>query len=68
MNGGSTERYTVVELRARTAQGGSHTDVARIMAMSDEDAERAIAGDPDWEGIPEGWYERAEAVAPKPSR
>lgn len=60
------KRYTVDELRELTRRGESHTDTARIKAMSDRDVEQAIAHDPDWEDFPDNWYEQAEAVMPKP--
>lgn len=66
MNGDSIKRYTADELRELADRGEDHTDIARVRAMSDEDVERAVASDPDWEGVPDDWYERAEAVMPRP--
>ncbi len=66
MSGESTRRYTSSELRELAQHGGSRTDLARVEAMSDQDVERAVAGDPDWDGVPDNWHERAEAVMPRP--
>lgn len=60
------KRYTASELRELTQRGESRTDIARIKAMSDQDVERAIVNDPDWEDFPDNWYEQAEAVMPRP--
>ncbi len=60
------KRYTTSELRELARRGESRTDTARIEAMSDQDVERAVAGDPDWESIPDDWHKRAEAVMPRP--
>lgn len=59
-------RYTADELRKMIQRGESRTDWARIDAMTEAELEQAIASDPDWAGIPENWYEQAEAVMPKP--
>ena len=66
MNGGTIRRYTADELRRMAERGESRTDIARLQAMSDQEVERAIANDPDWEGVPDDWSERAEAVMPRP--
>ena len=66
MSGEATKRYTVEELRELARRGESRTDLARLEAMSDEDVERAVTDDPDWDGVPDDWHERAEAVMPKP--
>lgn len=66
MNGENIKRYTADELRELAGRGEDRTDIARIKAMSDEDVEQAVAGDPDWENVPDDWYERAEAVMPRP--
>lgn len=66
MNESSIKRYTTDELRKRTRSGESRTDTVRCDALSDNELEQAIASDPDWAGIPDNWYERAEAVMPRP--
>jgi len=66
MNENNIKRFTTDELRKLTERGESRTDIARVEAMSDEDVERAIASDSDWEGVPDDWHERAEAVMPRP--
>ncbi|MCO6417656.1 BrnA antitoxin family protein [Siccirubricoccus sp. KC 17139] len=66
MKENATRRYSADELRARAARGESRTDAARIEAMSEAELERSIAADPDWQGVPEDWYLKAEAVMPRP--
>lgn len=66
MNKNSIKRFTIDELRKLAEHGESRTDTARVQAMSDEDVERAVASDPDWDGIPDDWHKQAEAVMPRP--
>lgn len=66
MNGDNIKRYTTDELRKLAERGESRTETARVEAMSDKDVERAIVGDPDWEGVPDDWHEQAEAIIPRP--
>ena len=66
MSEDSIKRYTASELCERIQRGESLTDGARIKAMSDQDVERAIIGDPDWKDFPDNWHEQAEAIMPKP--
>lgn len=66
MNGDSIKRYTTGELQKLAERGESRTDVARVEAMSDDDVERVIASDPEWEGVSDNWHEQAEAVMPRP--
>ena len=66
MNESSIKRYTADELRKRTRSGESRTDTGRCEALSEDELERAIASDADWEGIPDNWYENAKAVMPRP--
>jgi len=61
----SIKHYTVDEMRELIKRGESRTDIARIEAMSDQDVEHAIANDPDWEGVPDDWHKRVEAISPK---
>lgn len=51
---------------ARTLKrGASESDLARVDAMSEQELERAIAGDPDWANVPADWYKGAELVMPR---
>jgi uncharacterized protein (DUF4415 family) len=58
--------YSAEDLRKMVAEGEDQTDFALIDAMSEADVERAIADDPDWQGVPRDWYRGAEAVMPRP--
>ncbi len=64
-NEGTIKRYSADELRAAAARGESRTDVARVKDMSDQDVERAIAGDADWQDVARDWFKRAEVVMPR---
>lgn len=44
------------------------TDWARLEAMDEETLERAIAADPDWQGVPMDWVDRAEFALPEPKK
>lgn len=66
MNKDSIKHFTTDELRKLATNSENRTDTARVEAMSDEDVERAVASDPDWDGIPGDWHEQAEAVVPRP--
>jgi uncharacterized protein (DUF4415 family) len=57
--------YSADELRAMVERGEDRTDFARIDAMTAADLEKAIADDPDWQGVPRDWYRGAEAVMPR---
>ena len=37
-----------------------------ILATPDGAGGLAVAGDPEWDGVPDDWHARAEAVMPKP--
>jgi uncharacterized protein (DUF4415 family) len=50
--------YTIEELRKLSSQ----TDWARINAMTDEEIERSGADDPDWEGLLDIDWSKAEWV------
>ncbi|MCL6707077.1 BrnA antitoxin family protein [Pseudomonas sp. R2.Fl] len=58
-------RITLDELRAKRARGEkSLTDWARVDAMTDEDIERAMRDDPDWEGLMDIDWSKAKWVDP----
>ena len=59
-----TSRYTADERPAMIARGEDRTDTARVLAMTEEELEAAIASDPDWKNIPEDWYRDAIPVHP----
>jgi uncharacterized protein (DUF4415 family) len=65
---GGIESYTAEELAGLRARGGDRTDVARLEAMTDEDVQRDLASDPDWEDVPHNWHEHArlETGIPRP--
>lgn len=52
-------RYTTEELKRKAARGESRTDVARIEAMSDKEAERNAAADMAAEGVAADWHKDA---------
>lgn len=60
------KRYTADDLRAMKARGEDRSNYARLDAMPEEELEKSIADDPDWQGIPRDWYKSAEAVNPHP--
>jgi hypothetical protein len=39
--------------------GGDETDWARVLAMTEDELEAAIATDPDWAALPRDWYKDA---------
>ena len=61
-------RFSETELEERRARGESRTDLGRVQAKTAEELERDIARDPDFSGVPEDWYKRAEAVMPTPKK
>jgi uncharacterized protein (DUF4415 family) len=63
-NDDTTKTFSAADLKARRARGESRTDLARVQAKSAEELERDIASDPDFNDLPESWYETAEAVVP----
>jgi uncharacterized protein (DUF4415 family) len=66
--GKGIRRFSETELEERRARGESRTDLARVRAKTAEELERDIARDPDFSGVPEDWYKRAEAVMPTPKK
>jgi uncharacterized protein (DUF4415 family) len=63
-NESGIRRFSATELRERRLQGASQTDLARLRAITDDDVERSVAADPDWQGVSEDWFRDAEAVIP----
>lgn len=61
-------RYTIEEIRAMRARGESRTDMARVLAKTEQDLARDTASDPAWDGIPEDWYLNAVPVYPEPKK
>ena len=62
-------RFSETDLEERRTRGESRTDLARVRAKTAEELERDnIASDPDFNGVPEDWYKRAEAVMPTPKK
>jgi uncharacterized protein (DUF4415 family) len=61
-------RFSEADLVERRARGESRTDLARVRAKTAQELERDIASDPDFSGVPEDWYKRAEAVMPAPKK
>lgn len=57
-------RFSSTELEERRARGESRTDLDRVRAKTEEQLERDIASDPDFNDMPEDWYKSAEAVMP----
>ena len=47
-------------------RGEDRTDFARLDTLTDASLERAIADDPDWQGVPRDWHRGAEAAMPRP--
>lgn len=66
-NDSDIRRYSTTELAARRARGESQTDMARVRAMTDDEVERAIAGDPD-EPADDSWLEHAVLVTQLPKK
>lgn len=59
-------RYTLAEIREKRASGElkSQTDWARVDAKTDEEIERDIASDPDWQHDLDPDWENAVLVVP----
>jgi uncharacterized protein (DUF4415 family) len=57
-------RYTIEEIEAMIARGESQTDWARVDAMTDEDIERAMRDDPDWQDFMDIDWSKAKMVIP----
>ena len=59
-------RVTLDEILARRARGEkSKTDWARVDAMTDEDIERAMRDDPDWQDFIDIDWSKAVMVIPQ---
>lgn len=59
-------RVTLDEILARRARGEkSKTDWARVDALTDEDIERAMRDDPDWQDLMDIDWSKAEIVIPQ---
>ena len=63
-NEADIRRYSIDEIRAMRARGEDRTDMARVLAKTEEDLARDTASDPAWDGIPEDWYLNAVPVYP----
>jgi len=50
------------------ARGEDRTDMARVLAKTEEELEQDIASDPDWADMPADWPEKATAVMPVPKQ
>lgn len=57
-------RYTIKEIEEMIARGEDQTDWARIDAMTDEDIERAMRDDPDWQDFMDIDWSKAVMVIP----
>lgn len=57
-------RYTIKEIEEMIARGESQTDWARVDAMTDEDIERAMRDDPDWQDFMDIDWSKAKMVIP----
>ncbi|MBX9467979.1 MAG: BrnA antitoxin family protein [Rhizobium sp.] len=57
-------RYTIEEIEAMIARGEDKTDWARVDAMTDEDIERAMRDDPDWQDFMDIDWSKAKMVIP----
>ncbi len=57
-------RTTLAEVLERRARGESQTDWARVDAMTNEDIERAMRGDPDWKDFLDIDWSKAVMVIP----
>ena len=59
-------RVTLDEILARRERGEkSKTDWARVDALTDEDIERAMRDDPDWQDLMDIDWSKAEIVLPQ---
>lgn len=60
----NTVSYTIEEIEAMIARGEGKTDWARVDAMTDEDIERAMRDDPDWQDFMDIDWSKAKMVIP----
>ncbi|UJW74236.1 BrnA antitoxin family protein [Rhizobium sp. SL42] len=58
-------RYTLKEIREMKASGEDKTDWARVNALTDEDIERAMRDDPDWQEFMDIDWSKAVMVIPQ---
>lgn len=58
-------RYTLKEIREMKARGEDKTDWARVNALTDEDIERAMRDDPDWQDFIDIDWSKAVMVIPQ---
>lgn len=58
-------RYTAEEIEEMVARGQSKTDWARLDALTDEDIERAMRDDPDWQDFMDIDWSKAVLVIPQ---
>lgn len=58
-------RYTAEEIREMVARGEDRTDWARVDALTDEDIERAMRDDPDWQDFMDIDWSKAVLVIPQ---
>ena len=61
-------RCTASQLEEMRARGESRTDIARVLAKTEEELEQDIASNPDWANMPADWPERATAIMPGPKQ
>jgi uncharacterized protein (DUF4415 family) len=64
MNKEDIVRYTIKEIEEMIARGEDQTDWARVDAMTDEDIERAMRDDPDWQDFMDIDWSKAVMVIP----
>ncbi|KQW28915.1 hypothetical protein ASE36_10540 [Rhizobium sp. Root274] len=64
MNKENIVRYTIKEIEEMIARGEDQTDWARVDAMTDEDIERAMRDDPDWQDFMDIDWSKAKMVIP----
>lgn len=65
MNKENIVRYTAKEIEEMIARGEDKTDWARVDAMTDEDIERAMRDDPDWQDFMDIDWSKAVMVMPQ---
>lgn len=58
-------RFTAEEIEKKIARGESKTDWARVDAKTDEDIERDMRDDPDWQDFLDIDWSKAVMVIPK---
>lgn len=58
-------RFTAEEIQEKIARGESKTDWARVDAKTDEDIERDMRDDPDWQDFLDIDWSKAVMVIPK---